>query len=146
MFSARGFTIVNKCNTVFSYFSFQGPYEVTEADLLNPSSMNPRQILHHYWARWSCWYKYQPLDHIREYFGEKIGIYFAWLGWYYSCTYISWYSLKGIDLIENVHCSKPTPWAIQQMTPPSQTNISMVKLLWSYYVHVGSWSYDEYRS
>uniref|UniRef100_H3CN56 Anoctamin n=1 Tax=Tetraodon nigroviridis TaxID=99883 RepID=H3CN56_TETNG len=43
---------------------------------------NDRQVLHEEWARYSAFYKYQPIDLVRKYFGEKIGLYFAWLGVY----------------------------------------------------------------
>uniref|UniRef100_A0A8B9LU19 Anoctamin n=1 Tax=Astyanax mexicanus TaxID=7994 RepID=A0A8B9LU19_ASTMX len=59
----------------------EGPFELPDYEI-SPDQLNKRQILYHYWARWSKWYKYQPLDHIREYFGEKIALYFAWLGFY----------------------------------------------------------------
>ncbi|KAG7218117.1 hypothetical protein CRUP_008669, partial [Coryphaenoides rupestris] len=56
----------------------EGQYQLPKGEVC-PEELNKRQVLFQYWARWSKWYKYQPLDHIREYFGEKIAIYFAWL-------------------------------------------------------------------
>uniref|UniRef100_A0A915JIL9 Anoctamin n=1 Tax=Romanomermis culicivorax TaxID=13658 RepID=A0A915JIL9_ROMCU len=41
-----------------------------------------RQALYDYWAKPSKFMKYQPLWLIKSYFGEKIAIYFAWLGFY----------------------------------------------------------------
>ncbi|XP_028917046.1 anoctamin-5 isoform X2 [Ornithorhynchus anatinus] len=43
---------------------------------------NERYTLYTEWARFLRFYKEQPLDLIRRYYGEKIGIYFAWLGFY----------------------------------------------------------------
>ncbi|KAK2858946.1 hypothetical protein Q5P01_003566 [Channa striata] len=43
---------------------------------------NERYLLYQEWAHPKSFYKMQPLDLIRKYYGEKIGIYFAWLGFY----------------------------------------------------------------
>uniref|UniRef100_A0A670XMT7 Anoctamin n=1 Tax=Pseudonaja textilis TaxID=8673 RepID=A0A670XMT7_PSETE len=58
--------------------------------------LNQRQILFYYWAQWSKWKKYQPLNHIRRYFGEKIALYFAWLGEYILFQWIPSFLTFGV--------------------------------------------------
>ncbi|XP_049274704.1 anoctamin-2 isoform X3 [Rhipicephalus sanguineus] len=42
----------------------------------------PRTQLRRKWASLLAIFRYQPLDDVRRYFGVKIGLYFAWLGFY----------------------------------------------------------------
>ena len=41
-----------------------------------------RSLLFHEWAAFRKMFKLQPLDAVRDYFGVKIALYFAWLGFY----------------------------------------------------------------
>ncbi|XP_037032608.1 anoctamin-4 isoform X2 [Bradysia coprophila] len=56
----------------------EGRYDVPHSS----GTVFDRRKLYLEWARPSKWYKRQPLCLIRKYFGDKIALYFCWLGFY----------------------------------------------------------------
>ncbi|KAK3096553.1 hypothetical protein FSP39_001223 [Pinctada imbricata] len=61
---------------------YSDAYPLHEGHWKPGSVDNTRKRLFDYWANWRNFLKVQPLDHVRKYFGEKIAIYFTWLGFY----------------------------------------------------------------
>ncbi|XP_037919309.1 anoctamin-4 isoform X2 [Hermetia illucens] len=59
---------------------YEAAYPLHDGDGIAPGS--ERYILLKEWASIRKWIKHQPLDNIKEYFGVKIALYFAWLGFY----------------------------------------------------------------
>uniref|UniRef100_A0A2K5I6U9 Anoctamin n=4 Tax=Cercopithecidae TaxID=9527 RepID=A0A2K5I6U9_COLAP len=72
-------------NSLIANNIYEAAYPLHDGEYNSPEDdMNDRKLLYQEWARYGVFYKFQPIDLIRKYFGEKIGLYFAWLGLYTS--------------------------------------------------------------
>lgn len=63
-----------------AYPLHDGPVRTNKNDV----PCNDRQRLQADWATLKCLFKYQPINAIKDYFGEEVALYFSWLGLYTS--------------------------------------------------------------
>lgn len=75
--------LLNDATYVACFPLHEGRYERNHST----GAMFDRRILYLEWARPSKLYKKQPLCLVRKYFGDKIGFYFCWLGFYTKMLY-----------------------------------------------------------
>ncbi|CAF1281709.1 unnamed protein product [Adineta steineri] len=70
---------------------------IRKEDAGEPETWNDRMKLYHRWAKFQNIFRVQPIHAIRDYYGERLAFYFAWLGWYNSLLMIP--SILGIFVL-----------------------------------------------
>lgn len=92
---------------------YYSAYPLHDGDVDEKGTM--REKLYTHWASVRKWYRFQPLDYVKDYFGVKIGLYFAWLGFYTYmlmlasvvgslCFLYSWFTVDKFLVVKDV-CS-----------------------------------------
>uniref|UniRef100_G3Q4R9 Anoctamin n=1 Tax=Gasterosteus aculeatus aculeatus TaxID=481459 RepID=G3Q4R9_GASAC len=88
------------------------------------SCPNERFLLYEEWAHPKSFYKMQPLNLIRKYYGEKIGIYFAWLGFYTRMLALA--AVVGLScFIYGYKTQETSTWSKEVCSPDIGGNIVM---------------------
>ncbi|XP_013418581.1 anoctamin-7 [Lingula anatina] len=101
-----------------------------EEEFVNPVGfdMDPRWTLNHTWTRV---FKYQPLWKIRNYFGEKIALYFAWSGLLITSLWMP--TLFGLSIFfYGLHLSVQrlgNPFHVNTTSTENQTELELIKRL-----------------
>ncbi|XP_051885656.1 anoctamin-9-like [Pristis pectinata] len=57
--------------------TFHSAFPLHEANI-----WKKEHVFQNKWANWKSLFTKQPINHIRLYFGERLALYYAWLGWY----------------------------------------------------------------
>ncbi|XP_066153785.1 anoctamin-4 isoform X1 [Euwallacea fornicatus] len=70
--------LINNSTFLSCFPLHEGRWDQVESD----GSVLHRRLLYLEWANFGKMIKRQPLNLIRKYFGDKIGLYFCWLGFY----------------------------------------------------------------
>ena len=73
---------------------FTGAFALHSGPLEPMGSDNLRSVLRNYWANAKKFWRAQPLDHIKLYFGSSVAFYFLWLGYY--TRMLVWIAMFGL--------------------------------------------------
>lgn len=92
LYSDKSRLVIDSLNSRFDLTSLK-KFEVM-IDHYCVHQAKPLKYLQFHWARLGAIFKWQPLDIIRNYYSEKIAIYFAWIGTY--CQFMFFAAIFGI--------------------------------------------------
>ncbi|XP_051808042.1 LOW QUALITY PROTEIN: anoctamin-9 [Acanthochromis polyacanthus] len=76
----KNFKVTKIIDDDLVFYGIQAPKEILRICVL--VQKKKQRELKESWARWTACLQGQPITAVRNYFGEKVALYYLWLGWY----------------------------------------------------------------